>query len=136
MIQLHIKQSKTKLFRQEIEVFLGRTRAAICLVTALLHYIMVRNPQPKPRFILTLGAHLTWAYLMASLQAALRTASLDNKQYNGHSFRIGVATTAAQRGIVDSLNQILSRWCSDAYKLYIKLPRAQLASISQALITT
>ena len=136
MIQLRIKQSKTDPFRQGVEVFLGRTGTAICPVTALVGYIAVRNPLPGPLFILTSGAPLTRPYLVSSLQAALRSAGLDDKQYNGHSFRIGAATTAAQQGIEDSLIQTLGRWRSDAYKLYIKLPRAQLASISQALART
>ena len=136
MIQLRIKQSKTDPFRQGVEVFLGRTGTAICPVSALVGYIAVRNPLPGPLFILTSGAPLTRPYLVSSLQAALRSAGLDDKQYNGHSFRIGAATTAAQQGIEDSLIQTLGRWRSDAYKLYIKLPRAQLASISQALART
>ena len=132
MIQLCIKQSKTNPFRQRVEVFLGRTSTAIYPVSALMCYIAV----PRPLFILTSGAPLTWAYLVSSLQAALRRAGLDDKQYNGHSFRIGAATTAAQQDIEDSLIQMLGRWRSYAYKLYIKLPRAQLASISQALART
>ena len=45
----------------------------------------------------------------------------------------GAATTASQQGLEDSLIQTLGRWRSEAYKIYIKLPRAQLASVSRAL---
>ena len=71
--------------------------------------------------------------IVANQHTALRQASLDESRYNGHSFRIGAATTAAQQGLEDSLIQTLGRWRSEAYKIYIKLPRAQLASVSRAL---
>ena len=133
MVRLAIKQSKTDPFRQGVEIFLGKTGTAICPVNALVQYIGIRPPNPGPLFILSTGVPLTRTYLVSNLQAALRQAGLDDSAYNGHSFRIGAATTAAQRGLEDSLIQTLGRWRSDAYKLYIKLPRAQLANISRML---
>ena len=133
MARLRIKQSKTDPFRQGVEVFLGQSGTMVCPVRALIAYIGVRPPNPGPLLMLPTGVPLNRAYLVTNLQAALRQAGLDASAYNGHSFRIGAATTAAQQGLEDSLIQTLGRWRSDAYKLYIKLPRAQLASVSRAL---
>ena len=93
-VRLRIKQSKTDPFRQGVEVFLGRTDTAICPVRALVHYIGIRTAAHGPLFVLQLGIPLT---LMTQLQAALRKAF-----FNGHSFRIGAATTAAMQGLEDS----------------------------------
>ena len=133
MARLCIKQSKTDPFRQGVEVFLGNTGSEVCPIQALVHYIGVRSPSQGPLFILQSGAPLTRSYLVSQLQAALRQAGIEDSGFNGHSFRIGAATTAAQQGLEDSLIQTLGRWRSDAFKTYIKLPRSQLASVSKTL---
>ena len=133
VIQLRIKQSKTDPFREGINIFLGKTDGAICPVQAVIKYITVRSPNPGPLFVLSEGTPLTRGYLVSRLQDALQRAGLDESAYNGHSFRSGAATTAAQRGLQDSLIQTLGRWRSDAYKIYIKLPRLQLAQVSRSL---
>lgn len=133
VVRLSIKQSKTDPFRQGVSVFLGKSESAVCPVQALIEYIGIRPSTPGPLFVLSTGAPLTREYLVSNMRSALREAGLDDSAYSGHSFRIGAATTAAQRGLEDSLIQTLGRWRSDAYKLYIQIPRAQLAGISRAL---
>ena len=133
VVRVSIKQSKTDPFRQGVDIFLGRSGSTVCPVQALIQYLGIRSSAPGPLFLLSTGVPLTRAFLVTNLQAALRKSGLDDKLFNGHSFRIGAATTAAQRGLEDSLIQTLGRWRSDAYKLYIKLPREQLAGISRAL---
>ena len=64
---------------------------------------------------------LTRVVLVAKVQEALQQAGLNHKDYNGHSFRIGAATSAAQKGL-DSLIQILGRWKSEAYKSTLSYP--------------
>lgn len=135
MARIRLKQSKTDPFRQGVDVFLGTTDGAICPVTAIIQYISIRDPHPGPLFIRKGGAPLTRTYLVASLQGALKRTGLNVSHYNGHSFRIGAATTAAQNGLEDSMIQTLGRWRSDAYKLYIRIPQAQLAKVSRTLVT-
>ena len=132
-VRLVLKRSKTDPFRQGMEIFMGRSGTEVCPVQALLQYIGIRPATPGPLFMLSTGLPLTRAYLVTNLQAALRQIGMDVMMYTGHSFRIGAATTAAQRGLEDSLIQTLGRWRSDAYKLYIKLPRTQLAGVSRTL---
>ena len=42
------------------------------------------------------------------------------KDYTGHGFRMGAATTAARVGIPDNMIKTLGRWSSEAYRLYIR----------------
>ena len=52
---------------------------------------------------------------MAKVRDALAAAGVDEGNYCGHSFRIGAATTAAKRGVEDSVIKTLGRWESTAY---------------------
>ena len=67
---------------------------------------------------------------MVKVRAALKEAGLDPSKFAGHGFRIGAATTAAARGVEDSLIKTLGRWESSAYLLYVRIPRERLAGIS------
>ena len=98
---------KTDPFRQGVEVFFGKTGSDVCPIQALVQYIGVRSPSQGPLFILQSGAPLTRPYLVSQLQAALMHAGIEDSRFNGHSFRIGAATTAAQQGLEDSLIQTL-----------------------------
>ena len=75
---------------------------AVCLVHALLQYIRVRDSSPGPLFVLQTGVPLTRSHLVSQMQAALAMAGLDARCFNGHSFRIGAATTASMQGLEDS----------------------------------
>ena len=65
----------------------------------------------------------------------LEKLHLDTKSFNTHSFRIGVATTAAMVDIPDSQIMMLGHWQSDAYQRYIKMPPQVLANLSKLLAT-
>ena len=73
---------------------------------------------------------------MSKVREALSKAGVNEKLYSGHSFRIGAATTAGQKGISSEKIQTLGRWESSAYLLYIRLPREELSSVSQIISTS
>jgi len=62
---------------------------------------------------------MTKDYFVTAVRAALSEAGFDDRNYAGHSFRIGATTTAAQQGLQDSLIKTLGRWQSSAYTRYV-----------------
>ncbi len=80
------------------------------------------------------GVSLTREQFVSAVKAALTEADVDSSRYTGHSFRIGAATTAALRGLPDSLIKTLGRWESSAYTVYIRTPRETLCSVASSLV--
>ena len=99
----------------------------------MLSYLALRGTTPGPLFKFDNVLPLTRARLVDHMHEALAKAGIDQSRYSGHSFRIGAATTAAARGIEDSLIKTLGRWESSAYQLYIRTPWDQVAAITRTL---
>ena len=129
-LQIKIKQSKTDPFRRGVDLFVGRTGLDLCPVAALLSYLSVRGSQPGPLFLFEDGRFLTRGRFVDAVRTALNSAGVDQQKYCGHSFRIGAATTAAARGIEDSVIKTLGRWESVAYLQYVRIPREQLSGVT------
>ena len=132
-VRVCIKQSKTDPFRRGISLYLGKTSSDLCPVMALLNYLVARGKKEGPLFMFSDGRHLTRQRLVEAVRQALVMAGLDASKYCGHSFRIGAATTAAERGMEDSIIKTLGRWRSLAYLEYVRIPREQLAHYSRLL---
>ena len=132
-VRVRIKQSKTDPFRRGVNLYLGRTHTDLCPVTAILSYLVVRGAGPGPLFIFADGRPLTRTRFVTRVKDALAAAGFNAGSYNGHSFRIGAATTAAARGIEDSVIKTLGRWESTAYLQYVRIPREQLTGYSRVL---
>ncbi len=114
---------------------MGVTNSAICPVVAVLRYMVVKGPAEGPLFCWENGQYLTRERIVRELRNALRAVGVQAEDYAGHSFRIGAATTAAQRGIQDSLIKTLGRWESFAYILYIKTAPAVLQRVPKTLVS-
>jgi len=63
-------------------------------------------------------------------RTALEKAGILAKDFAGHSFRIGAATTAAISGLEDLTIQTLK---STAFKLYVRLDPHYLASLAPTM---
>ena len=133
LLKVHLKTSKTDPFRKGVDVFLGKPGNKLCPVSAMLAYLAVRTDKPGFLFQFTDGRLLTKPRLVDDVRKALTAAGFIAKDYAGHSFRIGAATTAGACSLSDSTIQMLGRWSSAAYLSYIKTPRDQLAIYSATL---
>ena len=132
-MRITIEASKTDPFRKGIHIFFGVTGNTLCPVTALLSYMASRGDSPSPLFHFEDGRHLTRKQLSLALRRALTYSGVDASCFSGHSFRIGAATTAAQKGVEDSVIRMVGRWESSAYLRYIRTPREHLAAISKTI---
>ena len=133
ILQVTIKQSKTDPFRRGVCLSIGRTGTKLCPVAAMLGFIAVRGPAAGPLFTFADGSFLTRQRFVDMVRAALQKAGVNQHQYCGHSYRIGAATTAAKKGLEDSIIKTLGRWESMAYFQYVKIPREQLAGYAKLL---
>ena len=104
-----IKASKTDPFRQGVTLYIGATGTDLCLMTAVVSYMMVRGTEPGPLFTRVDGRYLSRDYFVTAVRTALTEAGLTAKHYAGYRFCIGAMTTAAQQGLQDSLIKTLGR---------------------------
>ena len=127
-ITVNIKQSKTDPFRKGVTIVVGHAVGPLCPLVAVLTYMALRRPRQGPLFRFGDGRPLTRERFVAKVREVLQQIGFDQTKYAGHSFRIGAATTAARKGIQDSLIETLGRWESVAYQLYVRTPREQLVA--------
>lgn len=118
-LEVRIKASKTDPYRQNVSVYVGKVSRDLCPVAASLDYMVRQGSGNGPFFTFADGRCLTRDRFVAAVKASLAAAGYDCSKYAGHSFRIGTATTAAQRGVQDSLIKTLGGWESSAYTIYI-----------------
>ncbi len=133
IIRVHLKRSKTDQFGRGADIQLGRTGCVLCPVAAVLGYTAVRGRDHGPFFRFKNGDPLTKPAFSKHVRSALQELSLPYQEFAGHSFRIGAATTAAKAGIEDSTIQMLGRWSSSAFLVYIRSPPEQLAQTTTTL---
>ena len=92
-----------------------------CPVRTLRKYLAVRGHKPGPLFSLSDGKPYLRSHFDKQLRSCLVSCGLSTRSYKGHSFRIGAATDAAERGCSDAQIRHLGRWASDAYRKYIRI---------------
>ena len=86
-----------------------------------------------PLFMDTFGKAYTYKDTLMDMRFYLRRIGLDGDLYGTQSFRIGLATQAGKANIPDSILQLLGRWKSDCFKIYIKTDPSELADYARRL---
>jgi len=104
----------------------NQQQLAICPVKALWEYCKVRGQMDGPLFCFLDGTPISRRFFTQKMQLSLNWANCSPKDYKGHSFRIGAATSAASMGISEQQIQVMGRWRSEAFKKYIRFPLLQI----------
>lgn len=97
-------------------------QSSFCPVQILLVYLALRGNTPGPIFKTEQGATVERTSFTDLLSQAIKFSGLNPSRYKGHSFRIGAASHAAERGMSDAQIRILGRWKSNAFQKYIRVP--------------
>lgn len=93
---------------------------SFCPVKTLLNYCKVRGNRPGPLFCNSDQTPISVYQFNTELLRCLQYCGLDISRYKNHSFRIGGACHAADKGFSDAQIRALGRWKSDAFKVYLR----------------
>ncbi len=138
-IAYFIKQSKTDQERKGHFIYIFNLPSPIQPYQALFSYFQLRNTQAKstldPLFVDDSNHPVTRFWFQKHLKLIITQAGLPAENFSSHSFRIGAATTAAQKGPSQNQSQTLGRWSSDAFKSYIRYNQLHIREAHLALIS-
>ena len=93
-----------------------------CPVSSLQTYVCVRPTVPGPLFVFADKSAVSASYFSDVLRRCVLAAGLPINSYKPHSFRVGGATMAAQKGYSEVQIAEMGRWKSSAFKKYIRIP--------------
>ena len=116
-LELTLPASKTDPFRRGITLTVAASGDDACAVKALRHLFRWEAPPDAPLFQLG-GSAFTREAVTSNLREVLTSLGVEG-HYSGHSFRRGAATSARDAGLSNDEIQLLGRWKSDSYRLYI-----------------
>ena len=120
-LQFSIKRSKTDQLGKGHTITLYKSDTDLCPVYLIQRYLQVSRPSPdQPLLLHCNGRPLYLHQFRAMLRKLLGMAKLQPQEFNTHSLRIGAATSAAEEGVPTRTIKRLGRWCSRAYRLYIR----------------
>lgn len=129
-LTLCIRCSKTDQLGKGVKVVVNNHGSIICPVQAMTKFLEVRPNFPGPLFCHFGGKPLTRYQFSAVLDKVIVAIGLESKYYKSHSFRIGAATTAADKGFSDEEIKIAGRWKSSAFRTYIRSPLSRTSPLS------
>jgi len=134
-IILMVPSSKLDPFKKGMEITItGTPGTHTCAVAALKSlFEHIEQPLESPLFLQDNSSPMSHSFFISQVKAGLARAGLDTSKFSGHSFCCGAASLAAAVGLNNYKIQLLGRWCSNSYKLYINNSQACLLSLSSHL---
>lgn len=133
-----IKQSKTDQAKKGHFIYIFKLSSPIQPYQAVLEHLRLRNSQAKsprePLFIDDTKKPVSRFWFQKHLKSVLQSSGIPAKHFSSHSFRIGAATSAAQKGLSKQQIQTLGRWSSEAFQSYIRTNQFHIKAAHQTLI--
>ena len=108
--------------KRPVTIKIPARKANICPVAHMAAYLAMRGDEEGPLFRDSSKKAITPHTIGKMIRTCALACNLDPTNFKPHSFRIGAATTCAQRGIPYHIIQQLGRWSSNAYLNYIGCP--------------
>lgn len=127
-LELTLPASKTDPFRRGITLIIAASGDIACPVRALRHLFRWETSSDSPLF--QLDGAFTRETVTSQLRELLTLLGVQG-HYSGHSFRRGAATSAREAGLTIEEIQLLGRWKSDSYRLYIVTHPARILAASR-----
>ncbi len=116
---LFIPSCKTDPFRRGVTLTISAASDKACAIKSL-NNLFTRFPKAnyQPLFSNHAGT-FNRNYVTRKLQEGIRILEYEGN-YTGHSFRRGAATSARLAGLSEEEIQLLGRWKSNGYRLYVE----------------
>ncbi|KAF5391914.1 hypothetical protein D9757_001844 [Collybiopsis confluens] len=127
--------SKTDPFCREVTLVIAAVPHLLtCPVSALKHLFSIHPLSAKsPLFAGPDGLPLRRSAFISTLKQRIAATGMDAARFSGHSFCRGAASSTAAAGYSDYKIQLLGRWRSDAYKLYLDVAGDRMLHLSARL---
>ena len=116
---LHLRDTKTKLFGDSMSVNLVRDKSKTCAMDSLDEWFACK-PKSKWLFCHRDGSPVKATWVQAIIKKKLQLIGCC-KDSGPISLRKGGALTLASCGVPDRVIQVIGRWKSDAYRVYIDI---------------
>ncbi len=137
-ISFLINQSKTDQVKKGHFVYIFNLPSPIQPYQAIREYLRLRIFQAKsplePLFLDHAGKPASRTWFQKHLKAVLLSAGISARNFSSHSFRIGAATSVAQKGLTKHQIQTLGRWSSETFQSYIRTDQSHIKSAHQTLV--
>jgi hypothetical protein len=134
-MSIFLSYSKTDKYgiRNGISILIpANPLAEFCPVQHMLMLVTDRDIM-EPCFKWPNGRVVTKDSFVRMLKEMLKKTGVDDKAYSDHSMRRGAAISAKAAGCSDSLIQMLGRWSSDSYKIYLRNVPVKVSILNERL---
>lgn len=134
-VKINVNASKTDFFRKGCVIRIGcrchpSSPNRICAVHELKNYLSMRGGLPNDPLFRLDGCILNRKMVTDEIVSLCGKCGLDKNVFKSHSFRKGGATALKNAGVTDSVIQVMGRWLSKAYQLYVQFSDADLFKFS------
>ena len=130
-LELTLPASKTDPFRRGVTLTVAATNDAGCAISSMRNLFSRFPAAPNdPLFQVHGGTPFTAVGVTNVLRTSLRLLGYKG-HYFDHSFRRGAATSTRLADVPDASIQLLDRWKSEAYLLYIDVDKESILRASR-----